>query len=105
MRSTMLRIGFVVACLAIAVPATPSVHAAQSALLDTGPTDAVPAMPDPTWEPPQDEAASYGLGAQELAIGAAIVGGALLIGFAATGSMVSGLTAASAVLILYSVMP
>lgn len=105
MRSALTLILLVATCLATAVLPVPAVHAGQLALSSTGADNVLPAMPDPTWAPQQDEAASYGLGTQEIVTGAAIVGAALVIGLAATGSMVSGLTAAGAVLIIYSIMP
>jgi hypothetical protein len=94
-----------IVCLVItlAVASTARADQSSSALLVTGPQEAPPAGTETL--PPLDEGAGYSLQTQEFVTGAAIVGGAMLLGILASGSLATGLTTASAVYIIYSFMP
>ena len=51
------------------------------------------------------EEAGTGLEAQEIAIGAAVLGGAFTVGLVAAGSLSGGIVAAGAVALIYTFLP
>lgn len=59
----------------------------------------------PSQTPAVESEAVSGLTAEQVYAGAAVAGGAFMIGVVATGSLASGLAAATAVAIAYAFMP
>lgn len=82
-------------------------HDATNGSAATGEAAGTTAVPVPKLPPPADvgrETVVMGLGWRETAIAAAVVGGAFSLGILATGSLVSGLSAAGAVVVTYSLV-